>query len=193
MFKKFAIVLLTIHITGCAFSVYDVDVDYKYDKPVQADLSEINLEVGEVTDSRDVENPRMIMNQKNMYGQTTSGGWQAEKPLNEITKQALMDGLTKANAKLAPSSTGLELSGDLLSFDGDIIMGAWQGTYKGKLTVKLQLVDKNSGKIIWRDTFIGSGEVKGGDGVANCFKVALDDLVTDLLEDEYFLQKLEGE
>ena len=190
-------ILLAISLTtGCAFTVHDVNVDYQYDKPVSSDLSFANIEVGDFSDTRDVENPRMIMHMKNGYGQTTSGGWQAEKPINEILRDAVIDGLGDAGANLMTSGGNLLLSGELLEVEGEIIMGAWVGSYKGKVSAKFQVKNNSTGKIIWRDTFIGSGEVKGGKGSGpeTSLKVALDDLVTDLLNDEYFLSKLsEGE
>lgn len=129
------------------------------------------------------------MNQTNMNGQTTSGGWQAEKPLNEITRDAVIDGLAKANAQLNEDSN-FELTGELLSYNGEIVMGMWQGTFKGALSVKLQLRDKQTDRIVWRDTFSGAGEYKGKNAIVESFKVALDDLVTDVLTDDYFLQQL---
>src|SRR5690554_7751194 len=78
---------LVMLLSGCAFNVYVVNVDYKYDNPIETDLSSIALDVGEFKDSRNVDNPRMIVNQKNGYGQTTTGGWQAEKPLIDIVKE----------------------------------------------------------------------------------------------------------
>jgi len=176
--------------TGCAFTVYDVNVDYQYDQPVSEKLEGTKIEVIKFTDGRDVENSRMIMNQKNGYGQTTSGGWQAEKPLSEILQDAVVDGLSDANTILDPSVAAMQLSGELLEVNTEIIMGVWKGSYKGKITAKFQLKDKDSGDILWRDTFVGSGQVKGGDGVVTSFTIALDDLVNDLLNDEYFLSKI---
>ncbi|SDB52142.1 hypothetical protein SAMN02927930_02055 [Pseudidiomarina indica] len=183
---------LVMLLSGCAFSVYDVNVDYKYDNPIETDLSSIALDVGEFKDSRNVDNPRMIMNQKNGYGQTTTGGWQAEKPLIDIVKDAVIDGLKKSGVTLNENSQDMVLSAELLEFDGDIKMGAWVGSYVGKMSVKMQLVDKQSGEIIWRDTFVGSGEAKGNEGVASVLKISLDNLVDNLLNDKYFIQKVSG-
>src|SRR5690606_9508072 len=129
---------LVMLLSGCAFSVYDVNVDYKYDNPIETDLSSIALDVGEFKDSRNVDNPRMIMNQKNGYGQTTTGGWQAEKPLIDIVKDAVIDGLKKSGVTLNENSQDMVLSAELLEFDGDIKMGAWVGSYVGKMSVKMQ-------------------------------------------------------
>lgn len=181
-----------VFLAGCAFSVYDVNVDYNYDNPVKTRLDSISLNIGEFKDSRNLENPRMIMNQTNGYGQTTTGGWQAEKPLADIVKDAVTDGLKKSGAVVDNNSENMVLSAELLGFDGGIKMGAWVGTYFGKISVKMQLMNKQTGDVIWRDTFVGNGEAKGNQGVASVLKISLDNLVDNLLTDEYFIQKISG-
>ena len=191
MIKLLPPLILLATLSGCAFTVYDVNVGYKYNNPVVTDLNSAKLNIGQFKDSRKVVNPRMIMNQKNGYGQTTTGGWQAEKPLVEFVKEGVTDGLIKAKAVIG-SSENMILSGELLSFDGDTKMGMWSGTFTGKITVKLQLSEKNSGKTIWKDTFVGSGEEKGDGGVESIVKISVDNLVDNILKDEYFIQKASG-
>ncbi len=188
--KKLIIFTMVLFTSGCAFTVHDVYVDYKYEKPIEYDFVPRQLEVGDVKDSRGAENPRMIMNMTNLNGATTSGGWQAEKALNEIVKDAVIQGLSNSNIDLSNPESEIKLSGELLAFDVETIMGAWQGTYKGKMTAKFELVDLDSGNIVWRDTFIGSAQVKGGEGVVGVLKETLDDLVTKFLNDKYFQQKI---
>lgn len=187
--KSILVLVSILFITGCAFTVHDVNVDYKYDKPQQFSFVPKTLDVGGISDARGVENPRLIMNMTNLYGDTTSGGWQAEKPLNEIVKDAVVQGLSKSNIILIPNPE-LKLSGELLSFEVKTIMGAWQGSFKGKMTAKFQLVDPRSGDIIWRDTFIGSSQVKSSDGVVGTLRATIDDLIDKLLSDDYFQQKI---
>lgn len=182
-------------LSGCAFTVHDVQVDYTYQNDVNVDLSKISpspLEVGVIEDGRNVKNPRMIMNMKNMNGATTSGGWQAEKPIADIIQDALSQGLGKANAPLTDSAGKLILTGELLDFEYKVIMGVWEATIKSSLSVKLQVRDVNTERIIWKDTYISSASVKGSEGAEGALRAALDDLVTDLLSDEYFIQQLRG-
>lgn len=189
--KKLLLTLFLLAILpGCAFTVHDVKVNYKYDKPATTSLSSVALNMGEFKDSRNIENTRMIMNQKNGYGQTTTGGWQAEKPLVEIVKDGITEGLIKSGAITDASNINMILSGQLLGFDGDVKMGAWSGSYTGKVTMKLQLTENGTGKIIWRDTFVGSGEAEGGEGIESIVKVSIDNLVDNLLKDEYFIQQV---
>ena len=188
--NKILMLVAMILTTGCAFTVHDVDVAYKYDKPIKFDFIPKAINVGDVIDSRGVDNPRMIMNMTNGNGYTTTGGWQAEKPLSDILKDAVIQGLEKTNSFSEKKSSNLTLSGELLSFDVEVIMGAWVGSYKGKMSAKFQLRDKTTGKIVWRDIFVGSSQVKGTEGIVGVLKVTLDDLVTKLFNDDYFQQKI---
>ena len=182
-------------LSGCAFTVHDVQVNYDYVGTVSTDLSNINpspLKIGVINDGRNVENPRLIMNMTNLNGATTSGGWQAEKPLAEIVRDAIIQGLINAKTPLADSGESLILTGELVDFDYEVIMGMWTGTIKSSLSVKLQVRNTNTNKIIWKDTIISSASVKSGEGAKGALKAVLDDLIADLLSDEYFVQQLRG-
>jgi hypothetical protein len=192
MFKSLTLIMLLLS-TGCAFTVHDVNVDYKYSKPIEFSFLPQPISVTDIKDARGLETPRMIMNMTNLNGQTTSGGWQAEKALSEIVKDAIVQGLEKTKSYSDGDTSKFIMSGELLSFDVKTIMGAWQGSYKGKMSAKFQLVDKESGKIVWRDNFVGSSEVKGNEGVVGVLKITLDDLVSKLFNDEYFQQKISAE
>ena len=182
-------------LSGCAFTVHDVQVNYDYVGTVSTDLSNINpspLKIGVINDGRNVENPRLIMNMTNLNGATTSGGWQAEKPLAEIVRDAIIQGLINAKTPLADSGESLILTGELVDFDYEVIMGMWTGTIKSSLSVKLQVRNTDTNKIIWKDTIISSASVKSGEGAKGALKAVLDDLIADLLSDEYFVQQLRG-
>ncbi len=195
MLKKAVILSSILLSSGCAFTVHDVKMDYAYKQPISVDLSTISqapIQIGKFEDSRNETNPRMIMHIQNLYGETTSGGWQAEKPIADIVKDALEDGLKKAGASISKNAEDVVLEGELIDFDYDVIMGMWEGTLKSRLSVKIQLKNKSTNTIIWKDTYISSASVKGGEGAEGLLRATLDDLVTDLLSDGYFLQELKG-
>lgn len=200
--KLFATICLVVFFTtGCAHSVYDVEVDYTYDQAVSENLMGVKLDVAKFTDERGFGNPQMMMRQRNTYGQTTSGGWQAEKPISLILHEAVSDGLRKAQVNLDPSMADLKLSGELLDLDPELIMGLSEHVLTGKISAKFQLRDLSTGDLIWKDTFIGTAELKVGNGfgvmvdnaLAEWLPLVLDDIVSDLLNDEYFLSKLIGQ
>ena len=187
---RLATVVLCLVLGGCAFTVHDVQTNYHYSAPASTRLPSKQMEVGKFSDERGMQNPRMIMNMTNMNGNTTSGGWQAEKPLSELLRDGVIEGLTSAGVAVQHSDGTLVLKGQLLDFSVKTIMGWWEGSYKGKMTAKFQLVDSSTDTVMWQDTFIGRSQVKGSKGAVGVLNATLDDLVTKLLSDKYFQQKL---
>ncbi len=187
---RFSVLALCLATSGCAFTVHDVQTNYRYSAPVSTRLAPRDLQVGPITDQRGVENPRMIMNMTNLNGDTTSGGWQAEKPLSEILRDGVIQGLSAANVRVQSANAGVVLRGELLDFNVKTIMGMWEGTHQGKMTAKFQLTNGRTGAIVWQDTFVGSSQIKGGEGVVGVLKATLDSVVTKLISDAYFQQKL---
>lgn len=188
--KALMLVLSMMLLQGCAFTVHDVQVNYEFEEPISLDLASQRVTVGEFSDGRGAANPRLLMNMRNLYGDTTSGGWQAEKPLAEIVRDAVEQGLESVNANVVEES-GLRLTGQLEDFSTEIIMGFWEGTLNGRLTVKMQLTDAEVGRVVWQNTYIGGASVKGGEGAVGLFRASLSDLVKDMLEDPSLIQHLQ--
>ena len=193
---KFLTTLITLSfLTGCAFTVHDLPVNYEYNNainlPKQENLPQVSIT--EIEDVRTVANPRMIMNQKNGYGQTTTGGWQAEKDLSLIVKSAIEQGLDKASLN-TPSERKVQLSGELVDVSSNIVTGWTKGTVNMKVSVKLTARDSTSEEILWRDTLFGDGisskRAAIKPAILEAFTNSLNDLVDKLFKDEYFQQKV---
>lgn len=177
-------------LTGCAFTVYDVAVNYQYPGTVSVNLSNTTLEVGEFTDSRGMQNSRMLFHQKNLEGQTTTGGWQAEKPLGEIVRDGVIQALESANANIQ-SDTPKRLTGDILELSSSSVMGVFGGELKGKLLLKLQVEDFSKGEILWKDTIVGVANLQsGGITPEALLRECLNNALNNLLTDRYFLQQV---
>ena len=176
-------------LSGCAFTtIHDVSVDYSY-QPTGEMLSGLeHVKLGQFTDGRNVENPRMIMNKQNLAAVTTSGGWQAEKPLSEIVR----DGVGQAISahRHAERTHFFELTGELVDFRTESKMGMWSELYKGRLTLEFQLRNLDSGEIVWRNSFKGVATVTSFEGAAGLFRETLDELINALVQDEYIIQQL---
>jgi hypothetical protein len=181
--------VVSLAVSGCAFTVNDVEVGYRYPDKAKVSAPGSAVTVGAFKDSRDVHNKRLIMNKKNLNGDTTSGGYQAEKPLSQIVRDGVVLALQAAQVQIK-SAAPLELSGQLEDFGSEMIMGWWEGEFKGKLTVRFHLNDKASGKTVWKDTFVGTGSVKGGEGPEGALAASLDDLLFDLMSDKSFLDAM---
>lgn len=180
-------------LSGCAFTVHDVNVGHSYDRAIERPLSEVttaSIQVGEIQDKRlGSTNPRMIFQQTNMNGQRTSGGWQAEKPVADIISDSLRDALQKAQANITDSGGSLVIEGELVDLDYQVIAGMWSGTLNSQMTVRLQLKRSADGMILWRDTLIAKDSRKAFK-VDEVFRSLLDDLATQMLQDEYFRQRI---
>lgn len=187
---RVSVIAVCITLSGCAFTVHDVQTNYRYSSPFISQLSPKHVQVGSFSDARGVQNPRMIMNMTNLNGDTTSGGWQAEKPISELLRDGVIQGLTSAGVKTQSPSAVLGLKGQLLDFNVKTIMGMWEGSLEGKMIAKFQLTNSSTGNIVWQDTFVGSSQVEGGEGAVGVLKATLDNVVTKLLSDGYFQQKL---
>ena len=187
--RAITILIAAAMISGCAFTVHDVNVDYKYQQPTPLRASGAKVNVEDFSDSRGTSNPRLIMNMKNLNGHTTTGGWQAEKPLAEIVRDGVIQALTTAGATIQ-SGSNIDLSGQLQDFTSEIIMGAWDSELRGKLTFKLQLKQAGSGTVLWKDTIIATGAVNGKVGAPALFRETLDNALKGLMSDNTFIQQL---
>jgi len=176
---------------GCALTVHDINVDYKYTRTSGAELASTPLQVAAFTDARGNENPRMIWNSRNLHGNTMSGGWQAQKPVAEIVRDGVAQGLAAAHANLADSPHSLILGGELMEYSYQVVSGMWTGTLTTKLTVKFRL-KTTQGATLWNDTFTGTTQYHGTSmpGVDMLLGKSLDSLVTQLVDDDLFRQRL---
>jgi len=186
--KFLAVLFTTQFLAGCAFTVHDLPVNYEYSNtitlPKSTDLPEVTISA--IEDVRTVENPRMIMNQKNGYGQTTTGGWQAEKELSLIVKDAIQQGIVKANLN-SNDGRKIQLDGQLVDVTSNVVTGWVKGTINMKVSVKLTARNTDSDEILWRDTIFGDGS---SGKLRDAFANSLSDLVDNLFNDEYFQQKV---
>lgn len=194
-FKFLSILAVMVLSTGCAFTVHDLPVNYQYKNTISVpdDGNLPQISISEIEDVRTVENPRMIMNQQNGYGQTTTGGWQAEKELALIVKDAISGGLESANLTL-PSDRKIQLNGQLVDVTSNIVSGWTSGTINMKVSAKLTARDQENNQILWRDTVFGDGSSGKHSSIktalVEAFTNSLNDLVESFLQDEYFQQQV---
>ena len=155
--------------------------------------SSLTTNVGGFTDSRHINDPQMIINITNLHGQTTSGCYMAEKPVADIVKDALIQGLKSKGIRFDKSSSKI-IEGNLLDLDTEFITGFWSGKLAIKFTVKIFVKDATTSEVLWRDTYIAKGETKSTLGgipvVQRAFTAALDDFTSKIVSDNLFLKQL---
>jgi len=178
---------------GCAFAVHDVEVNSEFTGNILRPLDEATtdtLSLGQFQDRRsNAVSDRMIFQITNLNGDRTSGGWQAQKPVAELVKDSISDGLEKAELKILPSGGDLELTGELVDLDYEIITGWWSGQLNSEMTVKVMLKDQTNGKILWKETYFSKDSTDKFE-MELIFERLLQDMVQQLIEDDYFRQVL---
>ncbi len=178
--------------SGCAFTVHDVEVNHAYNLPIARtfESAEASIAIERIDDRRtSAASERMIFQQTNLNGDRTSGGWQAEKPVVEIISDSLADGLSKAGLPIVSLEGDLILSGELVELDYAIITGFWKGQLNSEMVVKLELQRASDGEILWRETYFAKDSTDKFE-IKEVLNRLLDDLVTQVIDDNFFRQTL---
>ena len=186
-----AVLAMVLALTsGCAFSTTKTQVNFSpsYAQPL-ASSGQPAVDVAEFKDSRPVNEPTVLLHKANAYG-PTSGAFVAQRAVGEILRDGVIDGLKKNRFEVMPGSAKYELRGDVQEFNFDSISGVWTAKVKPRLQVRFELIDKTSGTSVWRDTFIGRGNVESAWGssemVARLFTLGAEDVVRQLISDPTF-------
>jgi hypothetical protein len=195
--RNLAFLLLMLPLGGCAFMTHDVRVDYSFHGtvPTLSNTSLATLQLGPFDDNRGNPNVRMIIHETNGYRQPTAGGWQAEKPVADIVRDATLQGLTAARAPLTESGASVVLTGEVQDYRYRLEEQFWSGDVFPRLTVTFRLKDSVSRETIWRKTITGSGKYHGSfmPSTESLFRSALDDLVVRVVGDPGLAKALNRE
>lgn len=188
---------LAILSTGCAFTRTTVAINFKpvVDSPV-GPKSVAYLSVGDIKDTRPVEDKYVLTHKFDGYGDQTSGAFVTEQPVAEVFKQGLIEALQTNGFARTASPTHFELRANIQQFDNRVISGFLEATVKPELTVRFELLD-GSGTVVWRDTMIGRSTLQtpwgNGEFIVKTFNAAAEDAIRQLLADDsfrgYFLPK----
>lgn len=193
---NFTIAVAALFISGCAFTVHNVEVDPTYSLAVSRAFEADELEsvtLGDFEDLRtNAASEKIIFHITNLNGDRTTGGWEAQERVADLVRASIEDGLMKANLVIAEEGGGLELSGQLVKLDYQVITGFWKGSLNSEMTVKLELKNVSSGMILWRDTFFAKDSTDKFE-MEQIFQRLLEDLVSQIIEDDYFRQNLKAQ
>lgn len=194
--KLLALSLLIVLGSGCAFTKTQVKVGFRptYSQPLQSS-SPAPLQLGAFKDSRPVNEPTVLLHKANDFG-PTSGAYVTEKPVAELLRDGVLDSLKSNQFKVADTASKYELRGDLQEFGFNSVAGFWKAKVRPRMQVRFELFDKASGTSVWRDTYIGRGELETAIGtsetIVSLFKLGADDIVRQLISDPTFRKLCEG-
>jgi len=148
------------------------------------------LAVAEVKDSRGVDDPTTIFQKKNLYGDTMSGTYAADRPLTTILREGIMSGLQEKGFLDGSGDQKLTLSASIEDYSYDTIMGMWKSTLKPKMIVRFELKDE-AGTIVWQDSIVGRSSINNGDYVVKSVTTTIDDVVTKLVSSPAFAKAVQ--
>jgi len=180
--------LYIIFFSGCATTLDEVRLNYHTPAEIASSFQSppnSPIRMGTVSDKRGYENPRLLVYKQNLHGDTTKGGYLAEKPVSSVLEDALKEALTKAKFNMDSEAPDFELSGELLAFNLDSAYGL-----KSRITMTLSLTSAASQKIVWSETFVGRAVVTKPPRLENCFTFALDDLIKKVVTSKSLAAKL---
>ena len=170
---------ITLALVTPVFAAEEVAVNYVYEGNVRTDFSNMSrgpLKVGEFTDTRGGE-PNLITD--------GAGGFIADKPLTEIVRNALIQGLEKGNAALVDSGENMTLIGSIQSSEAQIVDD--NGVESIQLTIRTRVQLQGSGRTIWETVLFGRGTAPVADGISAAINGAMDRTIRGLVQDDYFL------
>lgn len=187
---KISVIILGISLLilkSCALTDSVQNLNYVSNFKVENTLEKTKkVKVEEMKDDRGYDNDRVIFYKKNMYNQTMSGAYVAEKPVSEILTDAIKSGLEQK--KVNVDSGEYVLKSTLQKLDYEAISGFSSVRIIPQISVKFQLVDEQ-GKVVWTDIIIGKANIKGVK-FEKFMNPAIDNLVEQLLSNDDFINTI---
>lgn len=182
MFCKFLLALLLSFSSVLVYAAETLQVDYQYAGKHGVDFTRMPkgpLKIDEFGDVRSVD-AHLIT------GSGDSEDRQTKRPLAELVRSALVQGLEAGNGTLVKSGEKLLLTGQLTQFSREHKDGEIEITVKANV----QLKNSASGSGLFTGGLFGRASVPESEGVAAAVYASLDKLVNSLLWDDYFLMQV---
>lgn len=190
-FKIFVLGISLISLTSCALSNSVKQINYQSNLKVGNKLSySKTVQIEPMKDTRGYQDEKVIFYKKNMYNQTMSGAYMAEKPVAEILTEAVKNGFQEKNISVNGSNDYI-LKSELEKLDYEAISGFSTVQLIPQITVKFQLIDKD-GKVVWTDLITGKANTKGAK-FEKFLPPAIDNLVEQLVNNQDFLNNVKTE
>ena len=154
-------------------------IDYIYEVGHGVDFGKTTrgpIKVGEINDSRDVESLEIIV--------PGEDGYISNKPLSEVIRAAIIQGLESGDAKLVEEGQNFTLTGDIISSEARVISGENDDSIRLTIRTNIELRDAN--RTVWSTVIFGRGTALISEGFGAALGRALDRTVNDFIGDTYF-------
>jgi len=187
--KSFYLIAATL-LTFTVYSQEEISVNFKYQGTHNVDLSKLRgpLRIAEFTDGRNIENPRLITT-SDLGNASASSGYQAELPLPEIIRDALVQGFLHGGANLVDTADNMSIVGNLLA--SEVTLVDREGVPSIQITLRTNIQLQGDGRTIWQTTLFGRGIAPVTEGLSAAIHAALDRTVRELVGDNYFLLEVQ--
>ena len=204
------VVLVAGCLVGCAMTRSESKFDYQ-PQPVEVVAARERLQGTlirglVVTDHRrdvftkdPLADSRVLLNKRNGYGYKTLGVYAVDKPLAEFVHLAFQKTLEHA-AVVQSLASPFELHIQINALDDPGVGG---GFFKGPtpylvMAVNIGVVDKTSGRLLWKQGYVGKSEIKieglffSGEDVVRALPTVLADILTQCLSSPAFRIAISG-
>jgi hypothetical protein len=169
-------VLLAV-LAGNVVSAEEISGDFTSEGSHRTDFSNMSrgpLKVGDFSDSR-----------TGIESNVLSDGYTLDRPLADVVRSALVQGLEKGGASLANEGENMSLIGSIVSTEAQIVDD--NGMESIQLTVRTRVQLQGSGRTMWETVLFGRGTAPAAEGMAQALANALDRTIRGLVQDDYFL------
>ncbi|MGV4413294.1 hypothetical protein [Chryseobacterium sp. T1] len=191
-FKFFVLGISLLSLTSCALSNSAKQINYQSNMKIDNKLSSSKtVQIEAMKDARGYQDEKVIFYKKNMYNQTMSGAYMAEKPVAEILTEAIKNGFKEKNIPVNNVTNDYILKSELAKLDYEAISGFSTVQLIPQITVKFQLIDK-SGRVVWTDLITGKANTKGAK-FEKFLPPAIDNLVEQLVNNQDFINNIKTE
>jgi len=161
-----------------------ITVDYTYSG--NANLSSVRptLRIAEFSDSRGVDAPEVVV----ASGLGNAAGYVAEAPLASIVRDAFVQAFIAGGADLVDSGEEMVIAGEITASQVQVVER--DGVQTIQLTIRTSIELQGRGRTIYNTNLFGRGNAPLDDGLASAVHAALDRMVRDLTNDDYFMIEL---
>ncbi len=161
-----------------------ITVDYSYSG--NANLSSIrpSLRIADFTDSRGVDNPNLVV----ASGLGNAEGLAAEAPLADIVRDAFVQAFTAGGVDLVESGEEMIVAGEVTESQVQVVER--DGVETIQLTIRTSIELQSRGRTVYDTNLYGRGNAPLDAGLAAAVHAALDRMVRDLTNDDYFMIEL---
>lgn len=189
MTKQKILFLATLLFCLPVFAQEAVEVNFDYTGDHRVDLSKMRgpMKIAEFTDGRGIDNPLLITGES-LGNSHASGGYQAEAPLPDIIRDALVQGFKNGGASLVDSGETMSIVGNLVS--SDTVITDRGGVPSIQITLRTNVKLQGDGRTIWETTLFGRGIAPVSEGLVAAIHAALDRTIRELVQDDYFLLEI---